>query len=267
MNESLFDIFLLILSGCIGGFISGLLGVGGGIIFVPILDYFLIKKGIETRDLVPSILANSFFAIFVSGIKGSIPAFKSNSIHIRSLIVVGSSAIIGGIITTSLINSGEWYSPAIFKIIFCALLIFTLIKTLIHIQTTSGVLTDKLGLAIGLITGAIAGLSGLGGGIIMVPLFMMLGHMNIKQASTLSLAIIPILVFPNLVFYAISQPVHSLYGSTGHLVWPVVIPIIIGVLFTVKAGVNTANKLSTKIIKIIFAGFVFLTILRILTTV
>ncbi len=267
MSQTLIDNLLLICSGCLGGYISGLLGVGGGIIFVPILDYFLIKNGINTHDLVPSILANSFFAIFVSGIKGSIPAFKSNLIQIRALLFVSAAAIVGGLITTVLINIGTWYSPSIFKLIFCGLLLFTLIKTMLHIESTGGVLSDKVGLGIGLITGVIAGLSGLGGGIIMVPLFMMFGHMTIKQASTLSLAIIPILVFPNLVYYALTQPQHSINGSTGYLVWPIVIPIIIGVLLTVKAGVNTSNKVSTKTIKAIFAGFIILTILRIITSV
>ncbi len=35
------DVFLLIMVGALGGFLSGMLGVGGGVIFVPVIDYIL----------------------------------------------------------------------------------------------------------------------------------------------------------------------------------------------------------------------------------
>ena len=58
-----FDYLLLIAAGAIGGFMSGLIGVGGGIIFVPILTYFLSRLGYADEVLVKAVLANSLFAI------------------------------------------------------------------------------------------------------------------------------------------------------------------------------------------------------------
>ncbi len=273
MNETVVTIIILILAGCLGGFISGLLGVGGGIIFVPILDYFLTKNGVLSSDLVPYTLANSFFAVLVAGIIGSISAFQSKSINLSHLVLVGFSAILFILITSILINIGAWYSPFIFKIVFCTLLLFTLIKTLMHIEIHGSEerMSKGVSIFIGSITGIVSGLSGLGGGIVMIPLFIIFGNMQIKKASALSLAVIPVLALPNVIYYAFLQPVQSLSGSTvsgstGYIAWLLIIPIIIGVLMTVKLGVRVAQNMSSKIIKYIFASFIIITILRVLTS-
>jgi len=263
------DIFLLILAGCIGGYISGLLGVGGGIIFVPILDHFLSAQGVEGNDLVLYTLANSFLCIIFAGITGSLGAIREKSINYLHLFSVAFSAIASVLLTTFLIKSGSWYSPDIFKLVFCALLIFTLIKTLMHIEVTAleEKMNLKMGVFIGILTGFVSGLSGLGGGMIMIPLFMMLGNLSIKKASVLSLAIIPVIALPNVLFYATSTPEHSIPGTTGYLAWLLVIPIIIGVVSTVKLGLITAKILSAKSIKIIFACFIVLTVIKTLLSV
>ena len=90
--------------------------------------------------------------------------------------------------------------------------------------------------------------------------------MKIKKASALSLAVIPVLSLPNVLYYSIITPSQSIAGSTGYLVWPLIIPLVIGVLMTVKAGVYAAQKISSQTIKFIFAAFIVVTIIRVLSS-
>jgi len=264
------EITILIFAGCLGGFISGLLGVGGGIVFVPILDYFLVNKyNISGKELVSFTLANSFFAILVSGFIGSYKAFLDKTINQTQLFSVAISAVCSILLTSYLIGLGNWYTPIVFKLVFSLMLLYTLVKTMMHIEIkgTKEKLLPTQGVLIGILTGVVSGLSGLGGGIIMIPLFMIFCNFSIKKSSMLSLAVIPILALPNIVFYAFQKPVQAIDGSTGYLVWALIIPLIIGVLICIKLGLKTAQLLSPNTIKVIFASFIILTIIKTLTSI
>lgn len=268
MNEYI-NILFLFIAGCAGGFLSGLLGVGGGIIFVPIFDYFLRKNGAQNSDLVSYTLANSFFSVMVAGFAGSISAFRNKMLDFKLLLPVALSAVLAITITTVVINAADWYSPIEFKIFFSLILVYALIKTLIYKPNNNQMerMNNKIGIVTGGLTGVIAGLSGVGGGVIMIPMFTVFGKMDIKKASVLSLAVIPLLAFPNLIIYMFGTPDNKLDYSTGYISWMLVIPLVAGVISTVKLGLKTAKLLSADTIKTIFAAFIIITLINIITSI
>lgn len=82
------DVFLLIIIGSIGGFLSGMLGVGGGVIFVPVIDFILSSAGVNEDIAVNIILANSIATIAFTGTISSIKQVRmgnflsqTNSLH------------------------------------------------------------------------------------------------------------------------------------------------------------------------------------------
>ena len=56
--------FALILIGSVGGLLAGIMGVGGGLIFIPVLTYLFSQQGLPTDEIVKFTLANSIALIF-----------------------------------------------------------------------------------------------------------------------------------------------------------------------------------------------------------
>ena len=58
----------LLALGCLGGFLAGIMGVGGGLIFIPVLDYLFRAQSLPPDEIVRYTLANSIFLVFAVGL-------------------------------------------------------------------------------------------------------------------------------------------------------------------------------------------------------
>jgi uncharacterized protein len=82
-------IIVLLLIGLAAGFMSGMVGIGGGVVIVPMLVYLLAfdQKTAQGTTL--------FMFMFPIGILGVINYYKSGSIDIKTALVIMSTFIIG----------------------------------------------------------------------------------------------------------------------------------------------------------------------------
>lgn len=262
------DYILILLLGSFGGFLSGFLGVGGGIIYVPILDYFLSKMGLTDDALVKAILANSLFTIIFSGSVSSYKQYKLGNFFPKEIMHTAMPGVITAITMTLFIRMGTWYDKTIFNYVF-AIMLFVIgvrmfMKTKEATHDTS-ISKKFLGFNItGFFAGIITAMSGLGGGVVMTPIFTDVLHQNIKKASSISNGVIP--------FFAISVGILNLSSNAavtqvhdwqiGFIVFPVVIPMIIGSIFFAPLGVTFSQKTSQKIIRNTFAFFITLVFIK-----
>ncbi|MEO0330094.1 MAG: sulfite exporter TauE/SafE family protein [Bacteroidota bacterium] len=113
------------------------------------------------------------------------------------------------------------------------------------------------------VAGAFSALSGLGGGTVSVPLLQSGLHIDIKQAKSISLGVIFIASSAITIFNMIDQPANLVaLTQAGYIIFPISIPLSIGVLIGSPLGVLVANKISSRTISYIFVGFLVLVILR-----
>jgi uncharacterized protein len=237
--------------GVVGGMLSGLVGVGGGIVFVPGLLY---AGGWRIQEAV----AASLVIIIFSSLSGTIRNARSaDPVNWRVAgllsLTVAPSSLIGVLISR--------VSPEIVvKVAFA-----TLLLALAYPTGRGGGDYDRdrkdiplpLVFLAGIFVGTVSGLVGVGGGVVMVPLMVLGMGLTTKRAVSTSLAVI---MFTGLVGAAG-------YVATGFrdvqelLSLP---PLIIGSVIGAPLGVRIRDRLPENVVRIGFAVFMVIVALRLL---
>ncbi len=263
-------LILLFLSGCLGGFFAGLLGVGGGMVFIPVLAWYFTREGLTDPDLTRAFLANSFFAIIFSGLSASVRLYRMDRFYPRPVLLTSLGAVASSLLVSWLIGQGQWYDKKTFAISFIIVLIFLNIRLYINREKETALNADSFPnfkfIFIGLITGAFAALSGLGGGFVMVMLFVQWLEIDIKQSTSISNGAIPLISIPLVIYYMIQQPLNfppQLF-HIGYIALYTMLPIIAGVVLFSPLGVKTAARLQPKTIKMIFIFVSLMIIIKML---
>ncbi len=184
--------FLLFLAGIIGGFLAGLIGIGGGVIYIFILEMAFVQMGILDAELAQFTIANSIFAVFFASSSANITFIKLKQFYWRQILLVAVGSIITSLLMLKFVVNTSWFSREKFNIIVILLLLYMLAKTFFdvkkNIQSKELENIHKPYLTIsGIAGGMIASLSGLGGGGVMMPLFTSFLKIDIKKAKAISL--------------------------------------------------------------------------------
>ncbi len=173
--------------GAASGMLSGLFGVGGGTVIVPLLVMLL---AFDQRLAAGTSLA----AIAISASAGVISYALADSVACIPALILAVGAVIGPPI-------GTWMLPRVSKTVlrwfFVVFLIGVIVSLFLVIPSREAVLElrmeSAIGLAfVGIITGILAGLIGVGGGIIVVPfLILVFGASDLVAKGTSLLMMIP----------------------------------------------------------------------------
>lgn len=270
---SLVVLLTIIALGFTGGLLAGLLGVGGGIVFVPLFQEIAAKHPIVS-ERVDYVIANSLLVVFIVGISGSIKHIKLKNTHLKAALVTGCSAVLSSLILSYTIKQFGLNNPQVFKWLFSGILVFTGIRMWSgkkpNEESDQAVVIPPLKQFIpaGLLAGCITALTGLGGGIIMIPYFNKINKLPLKFATGLSLTVIPILAFPLLIYYALQTVQAQIYSGlqTGYILWPIALPMVIAASLASPLGIKIAQKMKSKTLLIIFTGFIITTIIKTLLT-
>lgn len=260
--------------GLVGGFLSGLFGIGGGVIYIVILaEYFRLYPcdNMSETQLVLVIIANSLFAIFFSGLSGTIKQFLSKNFYPKIFIPLGILASISSVLTSYLLTNVH-YNKKIF-VLFLSILIITL--SLRNVMEKKRMSTDiekeftwLKKIILGLMLGIIVALTGLGGGAVLVPALSVLIKMDYKKAISISLGFILITSFFTTVYNFLQNT--SFASSCGMYIGMIkpdlVLPMVIGIMIATPLGVSINQRMADKNLKLGFLIFTFIIISRMIYT-
>lgn len=173
--------------GLAAGFLSGLFGVGGGVVIVPLLVLIL---HFDQRLAAGTSLA----AILPTASIGVISYALSDAVAWIPGLILAAGSIIGA-------QLGTWLLPRISQnalrwgfVVFLAVVIVSLFIVIPsrEAQLELGVWVVLGLIVLGLLTGTVAGLIGIGGGVIVVPMLMLVfGASDLVAKGTSLLMMIP----------------------------------------------------------------------------
>jgi uncharacterized membrane protein YfcA len=187
----------LLVTGVVGGFLSGFFGVGGGIIMVPLL--MLWAKFDQKRASATSLLA-----IVPTSLVGSLTYAAQSQVDVLVAVFVSIGAIVGAPFGSKLLRV---LPVAVVHWVFITMMVIEAARLLFVTDETHGsfelTIASAVGLiGLGLLMGVASGMLGIGGGVIAVPVFMsVFGLAPLLAKGTSLLAMVPTAIsgtIPNL---------------------------------------------------------------------
>jgi uncharacterized protein len=121
-----------------------------------------------------------------------------------------------------------------------------------------------LGAVGGLAVGALSALLGVGGGIVAIPILVYVVGLRLEKVAATSMAIIVFTAAAAVVGYATSSPGGELMpvGSLGYIHYVAGLPIMATSMLSVRLGARVNQRLSTRVLRLLFGTFFILLGLR-----
>lgn len=230
----------LIFIGALAGVFSGLFGVGGGTVIVPLLVLLL---GFGQRLAVGTSLA----AIIPVAIVGAITYGIGGHISIPAAALLAAGSIVGAWVGAKLLHR---LNVILLKWLFVAFMLVAMVMMFFVIPSRDAPLeitwvTALALVLVGLFTGVLAGLIGIGGGVVVVPVMMLgFGASDLIAKGTSLLMMVPT---------TISGTVANVRAKNVDLVAATVIGVTACV--SVQLGVWLAAYVDPFVGNMLFAAF------------
>jgi len=256
----------LVLAGFVGGVLAGLLGIGGGIIYVLILPYALQDAGVLPEYLAPFTIANSIFGVLFASFSANYLNFRNHDFYLKEAVWVGVPGAVSAVFIMKAIVTQSWFSVSYFYAILILFLAYMIIS-LFYKRSEKKVEVSKnkalkLCLA-GIAGGSLAASTGLGGGAATVPILTTRLHMDIKKARSISLVMIFIIALTLTVFNLLEKSVIShLTWQVGYIYFPAAIPVTFGVIAGSPIGSKLGRIWSSQSIRILFGIFILIVMIE-----
>lgn len=243
-----------LLTGAVAGFFAGLLGVGGGVVVVPVLTMIFAAQGFPANEVLHLALGTSIATILFT----SLSSLRAHHAH-RAVLWPVIRDLTPGILVGTLLGAllAARISSRALSIFFVAFMIFVAVQMIANLRPKpSRNLPGRLGLSVaGSVIGAVASLAAMGGGALTVPYLIWCNvrpHLAIGTSAAVGL---PIAVGGTIGYIWNGWGHPGLpAGSLGFIYLPALAIILVASVLAAPLGVRLAHRLPVLVLKRIFAG-------------
>ena len=256
------EIFYLWISyallGVVAGTLAGLLGVGGGLIIVPILASLFALQGFAPEHLMQTAVGTSLATIVFTSLSSTHAHHKRGAVNWAVVLQLSLGILLGGWLGGVL---AVWVGGLVlagllglFELAVAAQMSFG--RPPAPHRNLPGLPRNAVA---GVVIGSVSALFGIGGGSLSVP-WLVWHNLDVRHAVGTSAAVgLPIALIGALGFIAVGLGRADLpAGSTGFVYWPAVIAISIASVLSAPFGASLAHRLDRVKLKKVFAAFIAL---------
>ncbi len=251
-----------IVTGLLAGLLSGLLGLGGGVVVVPALLAIFSWEQFSHSNVMQIATATSLATIFITSLMTTWVQSKRKAVQWEVLKWLIPGMVVGALCGIVL---GKYLPSHILKTAFAFFCLLLGAKMLIDnkkpIIKEAGPrkINKLLPFLLAVFIGMSSGLLGIGGGVLVIPFLIWYG-LEIPQVSATSAAsALPTALAGAISAMVVGWSVTGLPpGSIGFVYWPAALSIGLSSLVAAPLGVMLVHKLPVVVVKRIFGGILLL---------
>ncbi|MFV0476561.1 MAG: sulfite exporter TauE/SafE family protein [Parahaliea sp.] len=247
---------ILVGSGIVAGVMAGLLGVGGGIVIVPVLESALAMMGVDPAVRMHIAVATSLAIIVPTSLSSARAHHARGSIDITIVRAWGLFILVGSVMGTWLASRMD---SGVLTLMFGCVAILVAVKLALpmdgyHVQGISwhsGPLR-----IVPLLIGGLSSMIGIGGGSFSVPSLTLLG-VDMRRAVGTSALFGLLISLPGALAYVVSgwQDPRMPDGNIGYVSLVGLVCIAPTTVLAAPLGVKLAHRLSQRTLSVVFAVF------------
>lgn len=268
------DVLMLFVAGSAAGFVGGLLGVGGGLIFTPVLFFHFESIGIPAEHVAPLSIGTGLLCTMVVAASSAISHWSRGAVDLRTAAYCGLAGMLVTVSMATLIATSVWYTPQVYRFVFSAFLLIVAVKMIRQSvgdkkekalrQRRSEAVDDDMGaekqpargyaalMLGGSLAGFIASSVGVGGGIILVPMYDRFFGLPVRRAMGTSSATIVLITLAGIIGFVLSGASITA-TSVGHIEFARAIILVVPATITARTGVRLAHRTNTNRLRVVFA--------------
>jgi uncharacterized membrane protein YfcA len=256
------DFLLFVVIGCGVGFLAGMFGIGGGLLIVPLLVFSYSYSGISPSIQTHLAIGTSLFIIIFTSLTNSFQQHKQHNIYWPAVFAIGLSSAL------TAFGASRWaagLSGRHLRVAFALVVITVGSRILTETEAESQKKLELLSkpstpglIGIGLGSGVISALAGVGGAVVSIPTMYYFLKMPLKLAIGTSSATVVITAFFSVVGYILSGMGHADLPewSLGFVDLQRGIPLIVGTFLLARVGAYVSFRTHPYRLRILFALFI-----------
>lgn len=255
----------MLLTGIVGGIMAGLLGVGGGLVIVPMLEYALGVMGVDPAIRMQIAVATSLATIIPTSISSSRAHFKRHSVDVALAKNWAPWIFIGAL-------AGAWVASQVhsrvLSAVFATVALLVAIKLILPMDEKTITRTIPQGpgmIPAPTLIGFISTLMGIGGGSLSVPTLTFFGEPIHRAVGTSALFGLLIAIPGTLgfMFTGYGNPLLP-FGSVGFVNLIGLALIAPATVLTAPLGARLAHAMNKRHLTLLFGTFLLIVSVRML---